>query len=300
MTTTYDSLPVLHPEKDAWYTVHKIPKRSGGVRIIEAPVDWLKEVQRKIYEEVLLPTCPVSVHAYGCIKNRNIKQAADIHVGQKQVLKVDLKDFFHTITTDMIRKSLLCANIDPSMTEKIVYLCTNSRGVLPQGSPASPSLANIVATKFYATMGKIAKSCGVKFSAYMDDLVFSGDKVTGLKPIIKKIAGFYKFKFSEEKTVLMRRKKEVLGLCVAAGKDHARLPKKLRNNIRAYLHCVERDVEKGTLDMTFFHHVAGLVSFAAMAGDQKAANFVNSIKLIANKLKVKNERATSADSEQKT
>ena len=264
---------MLYEEKTSWYTVSKIPKRSGGIRIIEAPAPWLKEIQRKIYEEILLKNCAVSAHAFGCIKKRNIQMAAEKHVGSKIVLKIDLKDFFHTITDTSMKPILIRSGIPAPTVERIAYLCTNSRGVLPQGSPTSPSLANIVAIKMYKALHTLASRMGLAFSGYLDDLIFSGENAWKALQPAKTIIKYYGFTVSKDKISIMRRKREVLGLCVAPGTDHTRLPKKQRNQIRAYLHCLRRDVAAGKIDNDFLMQVQGLVAFAEQAQDQKAGKF---------------------------
>lgn len=290
VTTSRDpiflSLPEKFPEKLQWYTVHRIPKRSGGIRIIEAPAEWLKKVQRGIYEKILLPCCPVSKKAFGCIKRRGITPCAAPHVGSRTVMKIDLKDFFHKIDTKMIEEALSKANLPAETINKILYYCTNSKGVLPQGAPTSPSLANIVVMRMYAALDKLAVNNGVQFTGYLDDLIFSGEKANKILYPALEVISRYGFIVSKKKIVFMRRKREVLGICVAPGKEHSRLPKHRRNLIRAYIHCLERDFEKnGSVDMEFFHKTAGLVSFALQARDQKAAGFQERIQALRQKMK---------------
>ena len=279
------SLPVLFPDKESFYNVSVIPKKSGGKRIIEAPVEWLKKAQRAVYAQVLLPTCKVGKRAYGCIKRRNITGCATHHVGKTTVLKIDLKDCFHTIHSDKILETLRGYAIPEPVVQKIVYLCTNSRGVLPQGSPASPSLANIVMIKMYKAVQTLAERMDLEFSGYLDDLIFSGEKACRALAPARKIIEFYGFRCSPSKISYMRRKREVLGLCVAPGKEHTRLPKKLRNSIRGYLHCIERDLAQRKLNRKFFGHVAGLAAFSVQANDQKGTVFQSQVQALRQKIK---------------
>lgn len=66
-------LKVETTDTSKWYHTFSIPKRSGGTRNICAPAEWLKEVQRIIYSEILLPNFAVSKYAYGGIKRKALK-----------------------------------------------------------------------------------------------------------------------------------------------------------------------------------------------------------------------------------
>jgi hypothetical protein len=46
---------------------------------------------------------------------------------------------------------------------------------LPQGSPASPALANLAAYRFDARLAAFSAAAGAVYSRYADDLLFSGD-----------------------------------------------------------------------------------------------------------------------------
>lgn len=97
--------------QEQFYTVYKIPKRSGGERVIEAPCDALKQMQRVILDKVLYPVFWPEAHAHGFVPRRNIVTNAKTHYlsekATKQVLlKVDLKDCFPSIGSAMIYDSL--------------------------------------------------------------------------------------------------------------------------------------------------------------------------------------------------
>lgn len=279
--TTLGGLKIVSPEKDLWYNINVIPKKSGGKRIIEAPVDWLKTAQRKIYEEILLPYCPISKKAYGCVRNRNTTMAAAHHVAKHSILKLDLKDCFHSINASKIEDALVFVGLPKPLANKITYYCTNSKGVLPQGAPSSPSLANIVMIKMYAALGKMATKLGLEFSGYLDDLVFSGDRAyRATKPALG-IIKYYGFSISQNKISVMRRKQEVLGICVARGADHTRLPKAKRKFIRGTLHRLKKKLEAGeAVSGAEVCKIAGHVAYAEMAGDQKKDVFKSELAVI--------------------
>ncbi len=68
-------------------------KRSGTVRLIEAPKARLKGLQRHILH-ALLERVPSHTDAYGFVKGRTCLQAASRHVGEAVVVCFDIRDFF--------------------------------------------------------------------------------------------------------------------------------------------------------------------------------------------------------------
>jgi hypothetical protein len=80
----------------------------------------------------------------GFVFKKNIKTNAFVHLAKKQILTLDIKDFFETITQNQIIESLTKLGINIQVSEWISNIaCVN--GYLVQGFSTSPILANIVA-----------------------------------------------------------------------------------------------------------------------------------------------------------
>lgn len=93
------------------YTVHKIPKKSGGVRTIEAPSPLLKRIQRAILDAWLYPFFPASIFAMGFVPNRSIRTNAERHFNEdlknhQVVLKMDMHNFFPSIHLGVILQAV--------------------------------------------------------------------------------------------------------------------------------------------------------------------------------------------------
>jgi len=153
--------------RDAAESVHyrrfTIPKRDGSERAIWAPMPKLKAAQRWILEHVV-ERLPVHGKAHGFLAGRSIATNAAAHVGSKIILKVDLKDFFPTITfrrakgifrragyRDQIATlmALLCTEAPREIVErdgKTYYVALGPRS-LPQGAPTSPALKSSLLNK---------------------------------------------------------------------------------------------------------------------------------------------------------
>ena len=83
-----------------------IPKRTGGKREILAPNERLKELQKKLLNEFIYVHYIPSVFATGFIIDRSIVHNAMAHVGAKVIVNVDLKDFFPSVTADMLTEKV--------------------------------------------------------------------------------------------------------------------------------------------------------------------------------------------------
>ena len=266
----------LAPDKSNWYRNFKIKKRSGGFRVIEEPNEVLKAMQREVLDEVL-PGTEICFCAHGVIGGRNVQTAARAHTKAKIKLKMDISNFFGTVTEEMVKNTLEGIPHLKEHAEGIAFISTSKEGVLPQGAPTSPYLSAIVAKKMHIGMLKVCKNLGLKFSVYIDDITVSGDdlkairKAAYLLPLIAEKNGF---SINKKKTKIMTHKQEVLGLCVEKGLAHTRLPKAKRKNLRAMVHQLRVRAEAGEKIPEKELQVArGRIAFAEMAKDQKAGLF---------------------------
>lgn len=140
-----------HPQ-DQYYTF-KIPKRSGGLRTINAPEETLMKQMRTI-NNVLVYNMKVLAHdsAWAYVKGRDVVGAMKEHTNNKSnwFLKADLKDFFGSCSTEFIVKQLNQVHPFHFIESTIPGFCQSLaeysvlNGGLPQGTPLSPLLTNII------------------------------------------------------------------------------------------------------------------------------------------------------------
>ncbi|KAA6340519.1 hypothetical protein EZS27_011615 [termite gut metagenome] len=166
------------------YMQFGIKKKSGGERIINAPVKGLKSILR-ILNFVL--QCVYEPHkaAMGFVWNKSIIDNAKVHIGSHYVYNIDLKDFFHSFDRNRVKMGFLSAPFNLNGEREplaflIACLCTHPfevngeiKTVLPQGSPTSPTITNILCNKFDRRLTGLAKRFGLKYSRYADDITFS-------------------------------------------------------------------------------------------------------------------------------
>ncbi len=190
---------VIHQIPDAKkYKVFDIPKKTGGTRTIKAPVDQLSLLQSRLAE--LLTECVEELiknnprywaASHGFRKSRTIVSNANAHRKRRYVFNVDIADFFGTINFGRVRGYFIKDNsfgLDPAVATVIAQIACHENA-LPQGSPCSPVISNLVANILDARLLPLAKASGCTFTRYADDLTFSTNKTIFPSEIAKKLAG---------------------------------------------------------------------------------------------------------------
>jgi retron-type reverse transcriptase len=240
------------------YVRYTIPKRSGGERVILAPKRELKRLQRKVLDD-LLARVPVAPAAHGFVRGRSILTNARPHAERAAVLRLDLKDFFPSITAPRVRGLFIALGYPFSVAAALALLCTEyerepferdgtrhyvSVGPrhLVQGAPTSPALANLAAWRLDRRLAGLAGRHGVTYTRYADDLTFSSDDpeaIRAVRVVAKRIIAEEHFALNTAKTHLAERsaRQVVTGLVV---NDGAAAPRELRRRLRAILHNAHR------------------------------------------------------------
>lgn len=169
------------------YKEYDIPKRSGGTRRIAHPAKELKELQRIILHCVLSKN-PIHPIASAYIEGRGILYNANIHRGQRWILKLDFKDFFHSLKpSDWDRAVRRIDAFNYLAQDKESYhrlLFWGRRSLTPQclsiGAPTSPMVSNIICHKLDEWLDERARGQGIKVSRYADDITVSGSNLQQL------------------------------------------------------------------------------------------------------------------------
>jgi RNA-directed DNA polymerase len=228
--------------KLAHYNYRALTKRSGSIRLIESPKPRLKRLQRQILSEILngIPSHGV---VHGFVKGRSIKTFTAPHVGQRVVLKMDLEDFFPSISGARVQTLFRTAGYPEQVADLLGGICTNAtprevwndadvnrvwetrelyvRPHLPQGAPGSPALANLCAYRADCRLAGLAKAAGAVYTRYADDLAFSGGEefercVERFSIHVAVILQEEGFRVNHRKTRIMRRgvRQQLTGLVV--------------------------------------------------------------------------------------
>ena len=248
---TVDDLKSIVPA----YHTFTVPKRSGGTRSIDAPLDAFKLFQRRLHKR-LLAKLPVHAAATAFEPDLSIVHHAMRHTLRKVVVRMDIRDFFPSITAARVR-SYFQAMGWRGEALKLLTTWTTHEGRLPQGAPTSPKLANALChrmdtriSKAIATTYKFdpetletikLPSACVAYSRYADDLTLSfdldsHDQVNHTIYTVKQIVEEEGFRIHTRKKLRIMRTHDrqfVTGLVVNAGVN---LPRSRRKQLRAVEH----------------------------------------------------------------
>lgn len=160
------------------YIIETIPKRSGGYRTLYKPNPDLLKIQ-KILSSLLSAhyTPPNSVSGAKKGSKKGVRENALMHIGASHVLKIDIKDFYPSIKKYRIKGLLLSifAGKDADFYSLLVEIISHE-GILPQGSPASPVIANMIMFRLDNRLHNISRSYKLNYSRYADDITISSNK----------------------------------------------------------------------------------------------------------------------------
>ena len=141
------------------YRLHTLRKKNGGLRYLHAPAPDLKYTQQQIARRIL-SLMPVSTYATAYVAGKSLRDNAAPHVGHRYLLKMDITDFFGSITHFQVVSAAFNRRLyPPQVGAMLAALCCRD-GVLPQGAPTSPALSNIVMKSFDDALGGLVQTKG--------------------------------------------------------------------------------------------------------------------------------------------
>lgn len=171
-------------ERSMLYDTFPIPKKSGGLRWINAPHTPLMEALRELkslFEDKMFALYHTSAFAY--VKGRSTLDAIKKHQanGSKWFAKTDFSDFFGSTTPafvlDMLQKifpfqQVMVLHKGREVLSKALDLCFLNGG-LPQGTPISPMLTNLMMIPIDHALSKELRKQGFVYTRYADDIQIS-------------------------------------------------------------------------------------------------------------------------------
>jgi hypothetical protein len=249
---TYYANPALCKKRYQTFTINK---KSGGVRTIHAPVKGLKSILRS-FNFVLQCIAEPHAAATGFVTGKSIVDNARKHVGQHYVYNIDLKNFFHSFDRNRVKLALMYEPFNLNGDKEplaflLASLCTHPfevdgkiKTVLPQGSPTSPTLTNILCRNLDRRLNGLANRFGITYTRYADDITFSSPHniyadETFIQELKRIIEEDQKLVINPKKTRLQKSgyRKEATGLII---NDKVNVSRRYVKQIRMWLHYWEK------------------------------------------------------------
>ena len=158
---------------DIDYKTAQIPKKTGGHRTLQIPSPELKLLQKKL-KRFLEANLQKKVHkcANAYVHGRNTITNARPHLGAAVVIKMDITDFFGSVTREHLSPFILGATASKGIAERVLEICLTSEG-LPQGAPTSPLLSNLCLKTFDLQMYAACNRLQARYTRYSDDITVS-------------------------------------------------------------------------------------------------------------------------------
>ena len=255
-----------------YYRIHRIPKKNGKFRTIEAPAPVLKRIQRYILRWILPQNLPYSLSERGdtvdILKQNgipfhyrdlpeilsaatafepgcSIRKNAEVHCGKPVVISLDVKNFFPSLRYGLVRSLFQQFVNDDGMAVMLANFCTLN-GHLPQGAVTSPHISNLLMHDFDVSLRQYCLSHNLTFTRYADDLTFSGDpadeEITGLIRCCKQNLAGLGLRLNHEKIRIQRQgmRQEVTGIVVNAKTG---VPREARRRLRQQMYYLNKHWE---------------------------------------------------------
>lgn len=233
------------------YKIYQIKKRSGGMRTIHHPAKQLKALQRWLASHVI---SKLRVHdaAMAYRAKRSISDNAKLHAGKEFLLRMDLKDFFPSLTANDVEA---CLRDDhgtvtrewehADYTTFCQLVCR--AGHLTIGAPTSPGLSNALCFRLDTELAALCGRKNVTYSRYADDLFFSVAQPEVLRnielalpEILVKLPYPRKIRINEDKTFhgSRKRRKQVTGIILTSD-GQTSLGRHFKRGVRAKINSLE-------------------------------------------------------------
>ena len=301
--------------RDAQGYQHKVMERTASgswrakKRTIMAPCPVLKATQRKLAEDLGRRGLGATPFAHAYVRRRSIKTNAKPHVGAWAICKLDLQDYFPSITWPMVKAELLfffrrgnphglISRADQKLLDRVERFCFLDGG-LPQGSAVSPLLSNVVGAKIDFYMARLLRTwhrrpvirngnltverkqlrvAPIAYTRYSDDLCFSScySHLWELQFAVEYVLTQVGFTVHPEKTVFKQRPAR-LTICGVVVNDMLSTPRPRRRGLRNRLHRLiyDQHLDRCPSGRELRDGQKVPLSFEALSGLVSFINFIN-------------------------
>lgn len=143
-------------------------------RTIRPSLKELKVIQTNIKNRILAPIeLPNCVH--GGVKKRSNISNSKPHQGNKYQFTTDLQEFYPNIDFKRVYDTFIGLKFSPHYAHWLTKL-TTWKYELPQGTPTSTHIANLVFLETDIKLIDLCNKYGITYTRYVDDLTFSSQQ----------------------------------------------------------------------------------------------------------------------------
>ena len=233
------TLYTLSNHIDSHYYQAKVPKKNGEYRELSVPDEFLKTIQKRIVEKLLVyeeVSTYATAYRYGTSTIKNAYQ----HIKKHTMLKLDIRHFFDNINYPIVKEKVFVKEKYSESNRILLSLLCIYNDALPQGAPTSPIISNIIMKEFDNIVGDWCKKKRISYTRYCDDMTFSGyfnekEVISFVKAELKKMGLF----LNDAKTVVVNKcqKQVVTGIIV---NEKINTPLLYRKKIRQELYYCKK------------------------------------------------------------
>lgn len=255
-------------DRASLYDSFSIPKKTGGLRRIDAPKPELMMALRNL--KTILESNGVNpgyhTSAFAYVPKRSTIDAVRRHQRNESwwFLKIDFSNFFGSTTIEFVRNMLkriypfskvMSSDRGEAALMRAIELCFLNEG-LPQGTPISPMLTNLIMIPVDYKITKMLngrKETRFVYTRYADDIIISGkyqfdyeNVISEIRKILDEVCAPYIIK--HEKTRYGSRAGSNWNLGLMLNKDNQiTIGYKKKHRLRAMLYNYIVDRKNGVM-----------------------------------------------------
>lgn len=220
----------LVAQKNYYYKPYIDKKPGKKPRPIDQPTEDLLGIQTKIRDRIL-DLVPLPRIVFGAVEGKNTQMAATAHLKKEVVVKLDLKDCFHSSEARKVKQLFIKRfGFSESIAGLLTELCT-FEGHVPVGSTLSSTLVNLILVPMWLRIETYCLRHNLGTDAWVDDFAMSGKSAEKHIDAVKRIIQSYGYRISWKKKEIQRSNGPQIVNGVGVNSSKTTIPRKKREEI---------------------------------------------------------------------